>query len=70
VESNSQIRICNHKFVNPTPDNSATTKALIPIMKATKADGKNSSVKHRTAPARSQIKVKLGIALSYDSTLT
>jgi len=26
-------------------------------MKATKADGKNSSIKHKTAPAKSQITV-------------
>jgi len=33
-------------------------------MKATKADGKKSSIKHRTDPASSQIKVKIGIAPS------
>jgi hypothetical protein len=35
----------------------------MPIIKATKADGKNSSVKHRTEPANSQIKLELGITL-------
>jgi hypothetical protein len=35
-------------YPKTTKDRNATTKALIPIMKATKADGKNSSIKHRT----------------------
>jgi hypothetical protein len=39
-------------------------------MKQTKADGKKSSVKHRTDPPNSQIKLELGITLFPNNELT
>jgi hypothetical protein len=65
VESTNHRKTCTASW-GKINDTRATTKALIPIIKATKAVGENSSIKQRTAPASSQIKVKLiGIAAFY-----
>jgi hypothetical protein len=56
--------------LSETIDRIPTIQALMPIMKETKADGKESSVKHRTDPANSQIKVKLGITLFHYNRFT
>jgi hypothetical protein len=71
VESKSHSTTCRGNADGKINAAIATTKALIPIRKATKAVGRNSSSKQRIDPARSQSIAGLssGISISGVSEL-
>ena len=59
MENTNQSTTCKAAGNGSSMTNSATTKALIPIMKAVKAVGTTSSIEQRIAPTSNHNKVGL-----------